>query len=322
MGLKCSLLYQELTQTELAAIVQKHFATAVFKATRLEGGMFNTTYRMEAAGAAYVLRMGPINRHLLLPFERRLMEGETEFYRQCRAAGLPVSEVVALDNSRNIVDRDYMIVRFVESVGMYALPENSEAWNAVMENVGRFVKCMHGIEGPCFARLGDAVAGRGFARWSEYIFHELDEVMDCYAKVDLYTAEERAQIDAIFRESAALLDEVTVPRLIHADIWHGNVLVKPDGSNDIAAVIDGDRALWGDVDFDLQKRWLHHEHFWRGYGNEQYVAPERERRRLLYRLLMCLIDGYVWKYEYQMPENAQRCHDGAMALLRQLREEA
>lgn len=315
MGLKSSLLYLELTPQELAAIVCEHFGTDRFEAKLLDGGMFNTTYRIDVNNSAYVLRMGPVNRHLLLPFEQNLMTGEAEFYRRCREIGLPVSEVVALDVSRKIVDRDFMIVRFIESTGMFALPEGGDDWNAVMENIGRFAAKMHGIEGPCFARLSDAVEGRGYARWSEFIFSELDAVCKAYETSDQYTPDELDRVRRVFHAHAVLLDEITSPRLNHVDIWHGNVLVRSDGSNEIAAVIDGDRALWGDVDFDLQKEWVHNPEFERGYGQPLTVSPARETRRRLYRILMHMIDGYVWKHEYRMPENGQICHDLAMQMI-------
>lgn len=318
MGLKSSLLYQELTPAELSAIVHRNFNTRAFEAALLDGGMFNTTYRINIDGASYVLRMGPVNRHLLLPFERNLMTGEVEFYRRCREAGLPVSDVIALDTSREIVDRDYMIVRFVENIGMFQLENGGDDWNAVMENIGRFTYRMHQIQGPCFARLSDSVAGRGFDRWSEFILNELSSVTEAFAVSDQYTLEELSQIKETFYRFVPLLDEITVPFLLHVDIWHGNVLVKPDGSNQIAAVIDGDRSIWGDIDFDLQKEWLHNPEFEHGYGQPQIITPQREIRRKLYRILMHMIDGYVWKHEYMMPENGQICHDLAMELIKTL----
>lgn len=318
MGLKSSLLYLELTAQELSAIVQRHFETDIFDSYLLDGGMFNTTYRLDVGGSAYVLRMGPVNRHLLLPFERTLMTGEVEFYRLCRKAGLPVSEVVALDTNRDIVDRDYMIVRYVQNIGMFQLKEGSPEWNTVMENVGRFTAQMHRIEGTRFARLSDAAEGRGFTLWSDFILSELNAVSLAYEHSDQYTRNELDIIGRTFRHYIPLLDEITVPHLLHVDIWHGNVLVKPDGSNEIAAIIDGDRAIWGDIDFDLQKEWLNNPEFARGYAIPQIITPERKIRRLLYRILMHMIDGYVWKHEYMMPENGQFCHDCAMELIKTL----
>lgn len=318
MGLKQSLLYRELTGEELSDIVMRHFATNEFTAKLLDGGMFNTTYRVDVNGESYVFRMGPVNRHLILPFERSLMPGEVEFYRLCREAGLPVSEVVALDTARDIVDRDYMIVRYVSNTGMFELERDGSDWNAVMENVGRFMARMHEITGPRFGRLADVTAGRGFSKWSEYIFSELDAVTNAYLTVsDQYTKAELDEIGEFFHRREALLDEITVPRLNHVDVWDGNVLVRPDGSNEIAAIIDGDRSLWGDIDFDLDKRWIQNPEFERGYGRPLTADAHRAARRTLYRLLMLMIDGYVWKHEYQMPENSQQCHDEAMETLRQ-----
>lgn len=314
MGLKSSLLYLELTPEELRAIVRKNFRTENFRAALLEGGMFNTTYRVDVDGGAYVLRMGPVNRHLILPFERNLMTGEVEFYRLCREAGLPVSEVIALDTDREIVDRDYMIVRYVPNIGMFELPKDGPEWKAVMENVGRFVARLHQIEGPRFGRLADVAAGRGFDRWSDFILSELGAVTQAHEARGEYTGDELRRIGDVFRSHVPLLDEVAEIRLNHIDIWHGNVLVRPDGSNEIAAVIDGDRALWGDIDFDLEKQWLRNLEFERGYGRSLSADSKRETRRRLYRLLMLMIDGYVWTHEYMLPDNGRHCHDCAVEL--------
>ncbi|WP_406176517.1 DUF3626 domain-containing protein [Streptomyces sp. NBC_00996] len=44
------------------------------------------------------------------------------------------------------------------------------------------------------------------------------------------------------------LDEVTVPRLVHFDLWRGNILVeRPAGTAPrIGGLIDGERMFWGD----------------------------------------------------------------------------
>ena len=42
----------------------------------LSGGLFNTTYRLETVTKTAILRLGPVNRHLLLPYERNLMAAE------------------------------------------------------------------------------------------------------------------------------------------------------------------------------------------------------------------------------------------------------
>ena len=50
-----------------------------------------------------------------------------------------------------------------------------------------------------------------------------------------------------FNARAAVLDEVTTPVLVHFDLWDGNILVESGpGRHRIAALIDAERAFWGD----------------------------------------------------------------------------
>ena len=72
-----SSLYLELSQSELNCIVSKALCTEMRSAQRMTGGLFNTTYLVETVKyGLVVLRLGPVNRHLLMPFEHRLMEAE------------------------------------------------------------------------------------------------------------------------------------------------------------------------------------------------------------------------------------------------------
>ena len=58
---------------------------------------------------------------------------------------------------------------------------------------------------------------------------------------------------AVLRAAAPALDEVTVPALVHFDLWPGNILVdRPaDGPARIGGLIDGERMFWGDPLADL-----------------------------------------------------------------------
>jgi hypothetical protein len=62
-----SSLFRELTAAELCAVIASSLDTAVVESRLLSGGLFNTTYFVKTATEGdVVLRVGPINRHLLL----------------------------------------------------------------------------------------------------------------------------------------------------------------------------------------------------------------------------------------------------------------
>lgn len=56
-----------------------------------------------------------------------------------------------------------------------------------------------------------------------------------------------------FYQNKALLDEIKESHLLHTDLWEGNVLLDNE-TLEIAAIIDCDRAVFGDVDLSLPAR--------------------------------------------------------------------
>ena len=112
-----SSLYLELSKEELRKLISETLNTDINSAKLLTGGLFNTTYYIDTMKyGSVVLRVGPVNRHLLLPFEHSLMQAEQLVYKLCREAQVPVSEILFMDTSKRIIDCDYMIVRYIPSV--------------------------------------------------------------------------------------------------------------------------------------------------------------------------------------------------------------
>ena len=108
-----SALYQPLTEAELVRVVAAGLHTRPVSQKLLTGGLFNTTYLVNTAHCGkVVLRMGPVNRHLLMPFEQHLMESEAQVYDLLAQRGVAASEILAVDLSKTVVDRDFMFVRY------------------------------------------------------------------------------------------------------------------------------------------------------------------------------------------------------------------
>ena len=303
-----SALFRELRPEEIGRVVTHALHTQVRSARLLTGGLFNTTYLVDTAdqGRA-VLRVGPVNRHLLMPFEHRLMEAETQVYTLCAQAGIPVSQVLALDTSKAVIDRDYMLVRYIPSKPMNEVTLQSADKARICEDVGRYTARMHAIHAPRFGRITDVAQGGGFARWSECMLDELHSWESVADAAELYAPEEIARMEAVFLRAAAHLDAIDTPCLVHTDLWFGNILIDTQSPRpEVAAIIDADRALWGDPEAEYSMiGWMHREDaFWKGYGRRPGNDTPSLIRRGIYELLVHLWNSYVYKREYNMPEEA------------------
>lgn len=316
-----SSLYQELTQTQLGEIVEKHFKVNQFDYSLLQGGMFNTTYliTLSKTEQKYVLRMGPINRHLLLPFEENLMNGETYFCNLCNAQNIPVSTVVACDTERQTIDRDYMLVDYIQSAPLSSLTLSPTQKSAIYEEVGFYTAQIHAISGNQFGRLSHTVHSKGYAKWSEYLKAEVSEWASLVEKTDIFTKEDIERIKQLYVVHTDILDEITQPHLIHADLWEGNILICGDDDHyKVGAIIDGDRAVWGDIDFEFASGWMINDEFMRGYGSHLDMSDKHVLRRKLYSLIYNLLDTYVCLGEYNNEASSLANKNSALKLLNDL----
>ena len=129
---RASRLFREISREEISALFQAALGEGEIRTSRLlQGGLFNTTYYVEYGPEPRqaVLRLGPVNRHLLMGHERDLMAAEVRMGALCREAGVPCSRVLAWDDSRQSFGRDYMIAAYIPSVVMAEapLPEGERA---------------------------------------------------------------------------------------------------------------------------------------------------------------------------------------------------
>ena len=313
-----SSLYCELTSKELSDIMQSALRTSIDSARLLTGGLFNTTYLVDTTdGNRVVLRAGPVNRHLLMPFEHRLMETEEHVYRLCSAQQSPVSQVLAIDTSKKRIDRDIMIVRYIPSKPMNETNLDKSDKVRISRDIGEAVAKMHRITAQRFGRITDVTAGGGFSHWSECLKDELRQWEKVAVPTGLYSETEHLKIRTIFDRATPLLDEIHIPCLIHTDLWAGNLLISNRPPHpEFAAIIDADRALWGDPDFEFSSiQWmLEYDTFWEGYGRRLSQDVTHRTRRDVYHLLFCLWNSYVYWQEYNNLEEA----DAERAVAREL----
>ncbi|MCL2300545.1 MAG: aminoglycoside phosphotransferase family protein [Firmicutes bacterium] len=317
---KASNIRRELAKAELDKIIFFHFKTAEYSWELLNGGMFNTTYLVTLAqNRNVVLRVGPIRREMLLSFEDNPMEAGRHVYNRCRTAGIPVPEVLACDTTREMLDCDYMIAAYVPGAPLSALGLNNTQRQALHRETGAYACKMHEMTNDHFGRVADIVRGGGFARWSDCLLAELDDLVRKDKRTKVFRTRQLQLACSLFARHIALLDEITVPRLVHSDLWDGNLLAD---NGHIVAVLDGDRAIYGDTAFEIAGGWLDREAFFDGYGLAEPQDEASKTRRKLYELLFRLEDAYIMTVEYNKKKRGQAHKRNALRIMRELRRQS
>lgn len=285
----------------------------------LDGGLFNTTYRVETTAYDVVLRMGPVHPELLLPFEENLMAAETYVDRLCHKNGIPASNVLCCDTSHNVIDRDFMVVERIDGIPMSDPSISESSLQGLSVSCGALVRRLHEIKGEKFGRISEILRGRGQDTWGDAVLMEYQNLIAASRKYDVFEDELLKRALAFAEDAVPLLDRVKTPHLAHADLWHGNILVKAQSDHTYAvrAIIDGDRAVFGDVSFDLDSPWMVNDAFFKGYGEVPAAfSPEEDGcKKQVYSLLFALTDAYVWRVEYCDENNYQSCLAQAKSVL-------
>lgn len=309
---KKSNLFQEAD----AALIQKIFAEKLNEnelesAALLSGGLFNTTYKVHGSRGIYIIRFGPVNRHLLIGFEQNLMAAEDYVYSLCRANQIICPTVLVCDTSKSLLDRDYMITEYIDGIVMAdaQLPDR----DSIYEEMGAYAKALHAITGDRFGFVSRILADSRAYTWAECLMREVNEMLDALRQAGYFTKEEAAAVQHVYMEHQPLLDQIETAHLLHTDLWDGNVIIAKsnekeelENSTRIKAVIDADRAVFGDVDFEWAAPWTNIPAIYRGAGidtsregsGEGFYAPERVRRRQIYCIFYDLINCYVGAFEY------------------------
>ncbi len=299
-----SKLFCPLTEAALEQITRESLEQKLRSATLQEGGLFNTTYLLCTDGGRYILRVGPVHRELLMYYEPRLMKAEEYVYRLMEERGIPGSHVRAMGS---IGGRDYMIVDYIESKPLSALLGKADfEYSGLREEITDALSELHRIRGSRFGRVAEVICGRGFPDWYSHILHECQTILSQGVIAGSFEPEEADRILDAVTAAAPALSEVTVPSLCHGDLWVGNILVKPDGH--LAALIDLDRAVYGDVDFDLGNPWM-------GLTDryQQPVdCPARTIRREVYAMMYFIFEAHVWHVQYAGEENARNGKRGVL----------
>ena len=242
--------------------------------TEIATGHFNNTYRVCTEQAAYILKVAPAPNANVFYWERRLMQRERSVATTLRAASPLVPEYLSFFA---VAGRDAFLQPCAEGTVWHEVSdslsaaENDRLW----KQLGPFARQLHSVEGDSF---GFPSPTQRFGRWSQFIADNVAGMAEDCRRLDVLTSEVEAYLQHL-PQFHAELDRVTTPRLLHGDLWPRNVIIGGTGDDiHIEAVIDGERAFWGDPLSD----WVLilygvPEGFWQGYGTNLLAATDPVR---------------------------------------------
>jgi aminoglycoside phosphotransferase (APT) family kinase protein len=214
----------------------------------LDGGTFNTVYLSRLVdGSGLVVKIAPDPREPVLAYEKGILATEAEYYRLAAAyPDVSVPSLVHLDLGDAIVPGGFLVMSECPGTPWPRIRKRltEPQTTAMRTELGRQVARLHTITGPGFGYPAESV-GPLRPSWRAAFTDMVEAILRDARRFAAELPRPAAEVGELFAALTPVLDAVTVPALVHFDLWDGNILVDP-ATGRLGGMIDAERALWGD----------------------------------------------------------------------------
>ncbi|WP_406316271.1 aminoglycoside phosphotransferase family protein [Streptosporangium sp. NBC_01639] len=235
---------RRLTAAELDALTRRALGTGLAAATELTDGFANAVWRLTLQdGREVVLKLSPPPELEQLRYERNLLRTEAMVYGLAEAAGVPGPELLRAGFDDPVLGGDYLILSVLDGVPWNQATPSEAHRRALRRELGGHLARLNAITGDVYGYPHADLTGD---TWRAAFLAMTGAVLADAHRYATPLPRPADEIRAAIEASAAVLDEVTVPSLVHFDVWPGNVFLTPGDTPRIQAIIDHERAFWGD----------------------------------------------------------------------------
>ena len=244
---------RHLTPAALDALLRTSVGIGCRLEHELTDGWFNSAYRVLLDdGRAAVVKLAPPADAPVLRYERGILGTETMVYR--RLAALPGGTVPVPELLH--AEEEFIVLSLLEGTPWDKAGEqlSADAGALLRRELGAITARLH-TQAPADGRFGYPAAESGLSApdWRTAFSAMIEALLDDADHWRSPLAVLPSDIRTLVSEGGYALDEVTEPRLVHFDLWPGNIFIRPGdaGQAGITGLIDHERAFWGDPAAEL-----------------------------------------------------------------------
>lgn len=270
--------------------------------TELTEGYFNVAYRVSFEnGSRCILKIAPPEGVNIMSYEKNIMLSEvTAMQIVAEKTDVPVAKVLSYDDSCTICTSPYFFMEELQGDSVSSLQDRlqEDVKKQIRFDAGKLNRKINHITGDKFGYIGQPdLQG---SHWYSVFFHMIElAVQDAKSmSVDL-----KISVSELFKYltlSESYFEEVTTPRLVHWDLWDGNIFVK---DHRITGLIDWERSLWADPFMEVGFRtYGSNDDFKNGYGMER-LSQKESIRALWYDVYAMLL--VAQECDYRMYETRE-----------------
>ncbi|MFC6080600.1 phosphotransferase family protein [Sphaerisporangium aureirubrum] len=287
---------QRLTTAQLGTLIRGALGTEVTSAEELVDGFANAVWLLTLGdGRQVVLKVAPPPDLDLLRYERALLRTEALVYHLAAPAGVPLPRLLHSGFDDPELGSDYLIMSALDGVpwNQASLPPEDDA--ALRHELGGHIAALHTVPGE--GVYGYPYAGLTGPTWRDAFLVMSGALLDDAVRYGTPLPNSLVDIAGAIHSNAFALEAVTAPTLVHFDIWPGNVFLTPGRPPRVQALIDHERAFWGDPLADFVTPTIFGElrdddpilAGYREAGGRLDLTPDAMKRDALYRVYLYLI---------------------------------
>ncbi|PWV89331.1 phosphotransferase family enzyme [Paenibacillus cellulosilyticus] len=279
----------------------------------LTEGFFNVAYIVELSdGRETVLKIAPPVNSLIMTHEHHIMSSEVESMRlAAEQTDVPVAKILYYDNSREICNADYFFMEKLPGRSFHSIMGelSDEVRLGVDVQVGQLNRRINSIVGERFGYFGQPYKQGDV--WFDVFMSIVQDAINDAAALNIDLTIDIPQLLSFLERDKPHFEEITTPRLVHWDLWAGNVFIE-DGK--VTGVIDFERCMWADELLEVGFRGFANNHsFVEGYGITEWTESQRIRVHW-YDMYLFLISALECDYRHYDDRGA---YDWATQMLRE-----
>lgn len=276
------MYHQAFPKEEISSIVE------------LTEGYFNVAYKVSSDKRSVILKIAPSAQVDIMTYENNIMFSEVDSMKMVlERTKVPIAKILFYDNSHSICDADYFFMEMLSGQSFAGMLESvsPQEKDHIYFEIGKYTRMLNEITGDQFSYYGQKE--KQGPNWYEVFRSMLEDVFDDADKKEILLPVTRNQLLELLEKDKEIFEKVKQPKLVHWDIWAGNVFAE---NGEVTGIIDFERCLWADelmeVGFSTYDR---EESFFKGYGIDK-LDKEQEQRAGWYDaylfLIACLEGGY------------------------------
>jgi len=213
----------------------------------IESGGFNTSYIVSRYDKEdVVLRVAPGKEVDTFALEKGLLRREHAVMPYASSSVKGVPGVLHADFSKKVIDRDYVVLEFLEgasgdSVITAGVCSNEE--ELIWRQLSEISDDSGSVLGSHFGFPYPGVSGE---TWGDAVISIIEVMVSDIQKYGLPAVLPREFL-SVSKSHIDTLNEIQNPQLVHGDLWPKNTLIDNSKCDmEIVGTLDWERAFWGD----------------------------------------------------------------------------